>query len=100
MQLNDGWQISTPEEQGFNIKNLKIAFEKASTFPFMYSTLIIRNGYLVAEKYFNGANVYQARDIASATKSYLSALIGIAIDNKKTINADNGGFFFMTCLIL
>lgn len=89
LQLNDGWQISTPEDQGFNIKNLKIAFEKASTFPFMYSTLIIRNGYLVAEKYFNGANVYQARDIASATKSYLSALIGIAIDKGFIKNLDH-----------
>lgn len=92
MQLNDGWQISIPEEQGFNIKNLKIAFEKASTFPFMYSTLIIRNGYLVAEKYFNEANVYQTRDIASATKSYLSALIGIAIDKGFIKNLDHKMF--------
>ena len=81
LNLNDGWQISTPQAQGFNIKKLKIAYEKAFTYPFMYSTLIIRNGYLVAEKYFNGADVYQARYIASATKSYMSALIGIAIEN-------------------
>ena len=35
LNLNNGWQISTPQAQGFNIKKLKIAYEKASTYTFM-----------------------------------------------------------------
>ena len=95
LHLDDGWQISLPEAQGFNLEDLKIAYKEASTFTFIYSTLIIRNGYLVAEKYFNGAGVHQAKYIASATKSYLSALIGIAKDKGyiKDLNQKMMSFF-------
>ena len=45
----------------------------------MYSTLVVRNGFLLAEGYFNGAAVDQARYVASVTKSFLSAMMGIAV---------------------
>jgi CubicO group peptidase (beta-lactamase class C family) len=44
----------------------------------MYSMVIIRNGYLVAEEYFQGTQT-TLRNIYSCTKSFTSALIGIAI---------------------
>jgi CubicO group peptidase (beta-lactamase class C family) len=80
LQLNDGWKISTPEAQGMSSSELIEAFEKASDMSFLYSIIVVRNGFLVAEKYYNGASVDQAKYVASVTKSYLSALIGIALD--------------------
>lgn len=45
----------------------------------LYSLLIVKNGYLIAEKYFNGFTVNEAIQTASVTKSIISALTGIAI---------------------
>jgi CubicO group peptidase (beta-lactamase class C family) len=42
--------------------------------------LIVRRGYLVFEKYFRGSDQEETHLIASVTKSFISALIGIAID--------------------
>ncbi|KMY32923.1 6-aminohexanoate hydrolase [Lysinibacillus xylanilyticus] len=42
--------------------------------------VIIRNGNLAYEKYFNGKSPDDCHHVASVTKSVLSALIGIAID--------------------
>ncbi len=46
----------------------------------LYSLLVIKNGYLIAEKYFNGASVEQLSKRASVTKSYISAMLGIALE--------------------
>ncbi len=88
IELNDGWKISSPDEHNMNKNELIEAYKYASTLPFMYSVLIIKDDYIIAEKYFNGAGIYQAKYIASATKSYLSALIGIAIDKGYIINVE------------
>jgi len=46
----------------------------------LYGLLVVKNGHLIAEGYFNGGRVEQKYYMASATKSYTSALIGIALD--------------------
>ncbi len=43
------------------------------------SLLVVRNGTIVAEEYFNGRQVHEAADMYSASKSVISALVGIAI---------------------
>jgi hypothetical protein len=43
LNLADGWPISSPEEQGVSSVALTKAFEKASKWPFMYSTLVVKN---------------------------------------------------------
>jgi CubicO group peptidase (beta-lactamase class C family) len=40
--------------------------------------LVIKNGYLIAEDYFNGGAVGRKTLLQSASKSYISALVGIA----------------------
>jgi CubicO group peptidase (beta-lactamase class C family) len=42
--------------------------------------VIVRNGYIVFEKYYNGCNSLDTHNVASVTKSFTSALVGIAID--------------------
>jgi CubicO group peptidase (beta-lactamase class C family) len=46
----------------------------------LYGLLVIKNGHLIAEKYFNEGSVEETFDRASATKSFTSALVGIAFD--------------------
>ncbi|GAH71804.1 unnamed protein product, partial [marine sediment metagenome] len=46
----------------------------------IYSLLVIKNGYLIAEDYFNEGSVDQKDRLQSVTKSYTSALVGIALE--------------------
>ena len=42
--------------------------------------LVVRRGYLVFERYFGGGGPEEKHLVASVTKSFISALVGIAID--------------------
>ncbi len=53
---------------------------RANDLPRLRSLLISVDGKLVAERYFNGVRATQAENLKSASKSILSALIGIALD--------------------
>ena len=46
----------------------------------LHSLLIIRNGYLVTEAYYNPYTADRLFPVMSVTKSVTGALIGIAID--------------------
>jgi CubicO group peptidase (beta-lactamase class C family) len=76
----NNWKVSTPEEQGLNPMLVKELYFDADHLETIYGLLVIKNGCLVAEKYFNGGSVDQKVRLASVTKSYTSALVGIAID--------------------
>ncbi len=76
-----GWQTSTPEQQGMDSEKLAKMFDYiASRKPDLHSLLIVRNGYLVTEAYFFPYRPETLHAINSCTKSFLSALVGIAID--------------------
>jgi CubicO group peptidase (beta-lactamase class C family) len=76
----DGWSISTPAEQGLDPRVVSRAFSEAGELGQIRSLLIVKNGYLVAEEYFNGQQWDRTNNVASVTKSYLSALVGIALE--------------------
>ena len=76
---NDGWLISTGSEQGVDPEKLNDVYETAERISNLYSLLVVKNGYLIAEKYFNGKGIDNATPTASVTKSYISALAGIAL---------------------
>jgi CubicO group peptidase (beta-lactamase class C family) len=46
----------------------------------IYSLLVIKDGYLIAEDYFNEGSINQKDRMQSVTKSYTSALVGIALE--------------------
>jgi CubicO group peptidase (beta-lactamase class C family) len=52
-----------------------------NSYPNTDSIVIVRNGLLVHEAYFNGFSATRRHDLRSATKSITSILVGIAIDN-------------------
>ncbi|GGH31890.1 serine hydrolase domain-containing protein [Paenibacillus segetis] len=85
MGQNEGkafvWPESTPSEQGMNQERLTQAEEQIlSNHRRIDSLLIIKNGYLVYEKYFNGKSGEMTTGVFSITKSIISALTGIAIE--------------------
>ncbi|GMX65324.1 serine hydrolase [Paenibacillus elgii] len=75
------WQVSDPAALGMDSKQLS-ALE--STIKSEYSNIngivVVRNGYIAYESYYNGYGPNDPHHVASVTKSILSALIGIAID--------------------
>jgi len=85
----EGWQISTPEEQGMQSQVLAEMMEHIKNKSFhIDSILIIRNGYMVLDAYFWPFSKGQKHIIHSCTKSIMSALIGIAIDRGYIQNVD------------
>ncbi|MFC1492318.1 serine hydrolase domain-containing protein [candidate division KSB1 bacterium] len=79
----NGWQISTPEEQGLDpspLDELKKLIVIERKFPNVHSVLIVRNGYLVSEDYFGGFNKDRLHMLQSVSKSFTSAIMGIAIE--------------------
>ena len=76
---NDGWQISGAGKQNIDSVSLNNFYKEASKLDNLYGLLVVKNGYLVAEKYFNGKLANDATSTASVTKSITSALAGIAI---------------------
>lgn len=73
------WLISSPEDQGIDSRILSNAYDFAEQLGFMYSLLVVRNGNLIGERYFNGADKYYADHTCSTGKSYISALVSIAL---------------------
>ena len=76
----DDWKLSTPEEQGLDPKLVDELYHDAVELETLYSLLIIKNGYLIAEKYFNEGSIDLKSRVQSVTKSYTSALVGLAIE--------------------
>jgi len=77
----DYWKTSTPSAQGMNEDLLANMLKEINDNQYrIHSLLIIKNGYLVFERY---GNLYTPDDIHilnSSTKSFVSALFGIAIN--------------------
>jgi CubicO group peptidase (beta-lactamase class C family) len=76
----DGWEVSTPEEQGLDPMLVAELYHNAAELEKLFGLLVIKNGHLIAEGYFNEGSVEQKSLLQSASKSYISALVGIALD--------------------
>lgn len=76
-----GWSVSTPEAQNVDSAELFKAIDHIyQNEPDIYSLLVIKNGYLILENYYKRGRPDREDWVHSVTKSYMSTLIGIAID--------------------
>jgi CubicO group peptidase (beta-lactamase class C family) len=75
------WPESSPSVQGLDPVILNSAFARAEELGFVDALLVIKNGYLVAEEYYNGYDRQTPHQIWSDTKSFMSALVGIALND-------------------
>jgi CubicO group peptidase (beta-lactamase class C family) len=55
-------------------------YAEAAELETLYGLLVIVNGHLIAEGYFNEGSIDQVSGRQSSTKSFTSALVGIALD--------------------
>lgn len=96
-QINDGWETDHLDnvdiDSNFIIDLVNNFYDNNE--PFLKSLLITRRGKLVFERYFNGSTRDSLNHIFSCTKSFTSALIGIAIDQGliADVNESLYGFF-------
>jgi len=76
----DPGRFPLAEEFGMDPGLLNEAYMEAEILPNLTSLLVSRSDTLIAEAYFNGSADTTLHDVRSVTKSFTSALIGIAID--------------------
>jgi CubicO group peptidase (beta-lactamase class C family) len=76
----DDWEVSTPAEQGLDPMLVAELYLDAAEMETLYGLLVVKNDRLIAEGYFNEGSVEQKARLQSVTKSYTSALVGIALD--------------------
>jgi hypothetical protein len=68
------------KEQGLDPNLVAELYLNATKLESLYGLLVIKNGYLIAEDYFYAGSVEREGNNQSVTKSYTSALTGIALD--------------------
>jgi len=86
--VRDDWEISTPAEQGLDPMLVNELYNNAADLETLYGLLVVKNGKLIAERYFNEGSIDQEAQIQSITKSFTSALVGIALDQGCLSNPD------------
>ena len=76
------WRTSSPEEQGMDSGMLVEMLETIDQRKLgIDSVLVVRNGTIVEEKYYPPYTENTRHELYSCTKSFISALVGIAIDD-------------------
>lgn len=73
-------KVSTPAEQGLDPMLVADLYLNASELETLYGLIVIKNRHIIAEKYFNEGAIEKKTVLASVTKSYVSALVGIALN--------------------
>ena len=66
-------------QDGLRSKELSSILRKTEKMPYLKSLIIVKNDEWLIEKYMNGGSPNQFYDLRSASKSILSAILGIAI---------------------
>ncbi|MEC0176893.1 serine hydrolase [Paenibacillus favisporus] len=80
--MNLEWQYSTPQAEGMDAEMLGDLddFIKQKRYRLVNSVLVVRNGKIVFERYYNKYNENTRNQIKSIWKSILSLLTGICLD--------------------
>lgn len=85
------WPTSTPGQQQLDssrLEELVRLIRQGEKFPRLHSLLIVRSGCLVVEEYFGGYHAGQSHTLQSVSKSFTSALVGMAIQQGKFKSVD------------
>jgi CubicO group peptidase (beta-lactamase class C family) len=69
------WSVATPESQGVNKATLESGVAYLAQDKDVYSVLVLRNGKMIHESYYHGADAKTSCNVHSASKSVLSPLL-------------------------
>ena len=85
------WKVSAAKDVGMNYLKLNEidSYIRTKRYSRLYSVLVVKNGHIVLEKYYNGFNSAKKNVIMSIIKSIMSILIGIAFDQGLIRNLDD-----------
>jgi CubicO group peptidase (beta-lactamase class C family) len=84
-----GWRTAAPAEQGVDPAVLDdLDAIVPAGYPSVRSVLVVRHGYLVVERYRLGIDAGDGHDVRSVTKSFVSALVGIALKERRLQGLD------------
>jgi CubicO group peptidase (beta-lactamase class C family) len=85
----DGWRTAPPKDHGVDPAALALVEDQVANRDFQVrSVLIVRDGYLVYEHYWQGLDQADGHDVRSVTKSVIGALVGIALAEGKIKSLD------------
>jgi len=89
-KLDDGWNVVSPTLFDANLALLDsmVSRTESGAYVNIHSVLVVKDGMLTVEEYFEGNDRNTLHEIRSATKSIGSMLTGIAID-KGFIKSEN-----------
>lgn len=73
------WEVRPPERWGLDRAGLDRTFRRAARMEPLNGLLVARRGTLVAEEYWDGMSARRDVNVKSASKSVISALVGIAL---------------------
>jgi CubicO group peptidase (beta-lactamase class C family) len=95
-QLDDGWSVSSLQEQGMDTGVIEQVTSKIMSKQFrgIHSLLIVKNGVLVHEAYFEEYQRNSLHTVYSITKSVSSTLIGLAINQGLMQSVDDAVLSF------
>jgi CubicO group peptidase (beta-lactamase class C family) len=82
------WTRAAPESRGFDARAVADTLDAGAALPSLRALLCARDGVLVAERYYGGAEANGVRPINSATKSVCSMLVGLALRDGKLKSLD------------
>lgn len=83
------WETISPADAGMDVQLIDSAFAVASGKAYIDGLLIVKDGSIVAEAYFNGYNKDQPHNIMSVSKSMLSAITGMAFNGDFGLDLEN-----------
>nr|MDJ0701633.1 serine hydrolase [Woeseiaceae bacterium] len=78
---SEEWLSGAPADHRFDLRKLDEALDLARDDALMRAVLVVREGRIVVEEYLHGGAVDQSTEVWSVTKSFVSALIGIALQD-------------------
>jgi CubicO group peptidase (beta-lactamase class C family) len=80
VDLSLPWESADAASLGMDAGKLEEAASRAAAIPRFRSLLVVRDGRLVLERYFGGTGPDDLADVRSVTKSVVSTLTGIALE--------------------
>jgi CubicO group peptidase (beta-lactamase class C family) len=79
LYMHSDWLSDKPEKHGLDPRVLACVLEDGAQEPGLRSLLVVRNGFLVGERYYGGASAADLQPLNSITKSVTSVLVGQAL---------------------